>query len=151
MMDIEVNCRASIPLRESESSWLDSVIQAIREGKTGNQLPENLKPLVDLEDEITGILRFDVVGGLIMEMIAVPMSTFYAVVQLLDLAMRQAGVQRNVVLEYSETRVDADGVPASYGGGAAIIEETGIRLWKTSAFISGALTDFEEIAGGPGD
>lgn len=150
-MNIEVNCRASVPLNDAESAWLGSVIRAIQEGKTGNQLPENLKPLIDLEDEITGILRFDVVGGLVLEMIAVPMGTFYAVVQLLDLAIKQVSAQRSVVLEYSETRVEADGLPASYGGGVALIEPNGIRLWKTSAFIAGALTDFEEISGGPRD
>lgn len=148
-MNIEVNCRADIPLAEDEASWLSAVIRAIREGNTGNQLPAALKPLVELEDEITGILRFNVVNGLSLEMIAVPMETFYAVVQLLELALKQAGVRRNVVLEYSETRVEEEGEPASYGGGVAIIEPHGIRLWKTSAFIAGALTDFEEIAGGP--
>lgn len=148
-MNIEVNCRADIPLAEAEASWLGAVIKAIREGNTGNQLPVELKPLVALEDEITGILRFDVVNGLVLEMIAVPMSTFFAVVKLLELALGQAGVKRSVVLEYSETRVEEDGEPCSYGGGVAVIETTGIRLWKTSAFIAGALTDFEEIAGGP--
>ena len=148
-MNIEVNCRADIPLALDEASWLGAVIQAINTGTTGNQLPAELKPLVDLESEITGILRFDVVGGLVLEMIAVEMATFYSVVQLLELALKQAGVVRTVVLEYSETRVETDGAPASYGGGVAVIESTGIRLWKTSAFIAGALTDFEEVAGGP--
>lgn len=148
-MNIEVNCRATVPLALDEASWLSAVVQAIKEGKTGTQLPDELKPLVDLESEITGILRFDVVGGLVLEMIAVEMATFYSAVRLLELALKQAGVKRTVVLEYSETRVEEDGTPASYGGGVAVIEATGIRLWKTSAFIAGALTDFEEIAGGP--
>lgn len=148
-MNIEVNCRATVPLALDEASWLSAVVQAIQAGETGSQLPAELKPLIDLETEITGILRFDVVGGLVLEMIAVEMPTFYSVVQLLELALKQAGVKRTVVLEYSETRVEGGDVPASYGGGVAIIEPTGIRLWKTSAFIAGALTDFEEVAGGP--
>lgn len=148
-MNIEVNCRAGIPLAESEASWLSDIIRAIREGKTGAQLPAELKPLVELEDEITGILRFNVVNGLELEMIAVPMPTFLATVKLLELALRQAGVQRVVVLEYSETRVEESNEPLSYGGGVVVIEPHGVRLWKTSAFIAGALTDHEEEAGAP--